>query len=164
MVEPLSVTGIVLEVGTVAWKLGQFCFQYAQSVKRAEKEVDALLGQIHNFHTALRRLKSMLEEEEERAGSLVGDDRLKNLRDVMAEESLSLKTCRDNLRSLQDKISKGETGRLLSRAKIVRDEEDAMRIWRNLRWPFKQDEVKRMMDNMREVAQQIDRARDNDAL
>ncbi|KAM3084155.1 hypothetical protein ACMFMF_001512 [Clarireedia jacksonii] len=150
--DPISAIGAVWSVYQLASFVGGLCFKYAQGVKRAEAEADSTLDEIHNFQAALWRLNGMLKDE---AQNETGGDRLQSLRAIMSEDSVLLKSCKTDLEKLRSKLEDGEKSfqGLKGQAKV---------ILQRMKWPLKQEDVKRLTDNMRNVAAQIERAQSID--
>ncbi|KAI9642513.1 hypothetical protein NHQ30_009318 [Ciborinia camelliae] len=150
--EPISSIAAVGTLYELVSRVGTLCFRYAQGVRRADTEADNILDEIHNFQTALRKLKGMLQDE---GATERGSDRLQSLREIASEDSVSLKSCQVELEKFQailledEKVQEGLKGQ-------------AKALLRKMKWPLKQEDIKRLMDNMRNVAAQIERAQSID--
>jgi chromosome segregation ATPase len=150
--DPISAIGAVWSVYQLASFVGGLCFKYAQGVKRAETEADSTLDEIRNFQAALLSLNGMLKDE---AQNETGGDRLQSLRAIMSEDSVLLKSCRADLEKLQSKLQDSETS-------LQGLKGQAKAILQKMKWPLTQEDVKRLTDNMRNVAAQIERAQSID--
>lgn len=151
MVDPVTAVSLVVTVYQIASEVTKICINYAQGVKNANKESDALIDEISLFQRSLRRLKGMLEEEEARKEK-TSSDRLASLREMLCGETGYLPDCKGDLEKLMIKLEKGKSSNPL-KATVHR-----------LAWPLKEDQISRTMERLRQVAETIDRAVNMDVL
>ena len=149
--DPVSAIGLVVSVYQISSEVTKICINYAQGVKNANKESDALIDEISLFQRSLRRLKGMLQEEEVRREK-TGNDRLLSLRETLCSENGYLPSCKGDLEKLMTKLEKGKASNPL-KATVHR-----------LAWPLKEDQISKTMERLRQVAETIDRAVNMDML
>jgi hypothetical protein len=147
--DPLSAIATVYSVYELAYKVAMICFRYSEGVKRATDESDAILEEIRIFQKSLERLNGLLLEEV-RNGMGAGE-RFQNLKKIVASDSKLLRGCSGDLEKLYSKLSKD----LEHQPGFKGVAKDALR---KLKWPLKEEDIKRLMETMRAVAVQIDRA------
>ena len=149
--EPISAVGLVAAVFQLGSEVTKLCISYTQGVKNANKELDFVLGEINLFQKALFKLKGMLHEEEDRQDTL-GQEKLAFLRETLCGNTEYLPSCKVELEKLIAKLEKTKSSTPLKAA-----------VYR-IAWPFREDEISRIMNRLRNVAETINRAVDMDML
>ncbi|KAA6415743.1 MAG: hypothetical protein FRX48_00461 [Lasallia pustulata] len=142
--EPLSTAASVIVIYQRASYIGGLCFRYARGVHRANSQAELVMDEIITFQGSLRQLKRILDDEAEHNG---GSNRLKVLEDVVNGISSILKCCKMDLGNLKTKLEEAEK------------EHEFKALVQRLVWPLKEEEVKRLLDNLRNAAAKIEEAR-----
>lgn len=140
--DPLSAIASIIAVYSLACKIGELSIYYTQGVRNADKECDYFIDEITTFQRSLRTLKRMLMDERDDIGGI----RLENLRDLIEGEKASLKQCQTDLENVNEKLEYGKTKAGLKA------------VFHKLSWPFKEDEVRKVIDRLKGFAASIDRA------
>ena len=152
--DPLSIIASVFSIYQVASHLTGQLFRYARGIKHAEAEANTFLGEIRHFQGALEELSSLLQDEADTTGT---SDRLKAIRDITSHDSLLLKNCKTDLEELERRLDEDEItqGGLKGQAKALLNK---------LKWPLKEEEIRKIIDNMRTVSAQIQKAQTMDTM
>lgn len=111
-----SVTAIV----DISAKVAQLCFQYADAVKDAKKDIDHLQNAITDIKNVLEEVKQLL------------DDQDKARLPTMHKLSRSLEECRQRLQRLEAQLEPGKTRKAMRRFGV-----------RALKWPFTSKQVEK---------------------
>ena len=145
--EPLSTAASVIAIYQMASYIGGLCFRYTRSVHHANRQAELVMDEINVFQGSLRRLRSMLDDE---AGHNGSSNRLKVLEDFINGNSSILKYCKADLEKMKAKLEEAE-----KRTGIKN-------LVRRLIWPFKEEEVNRLLDHLRNAAARIEEAKSID--
>lgn len=140
--DPITILCSVITVYQLACKIGELAFEYTQSVRNANTESEYVIDEIVNFQRSIRALKRMLIDEETNTGG----NRLENLKELIEGESPGLKLCEAELRTAQSKLENG------------RRKDGFKSVLHRLSWPLKEDEVRKLTNRLRNIAESIDRA------
>lgn len=97
-------------------------------------------------------LNGMLRDEDQNDK---GGDRFRNLRLIMSEDSALLKSCETDLEQFKCQLLKDEEHREGVKGQV-------MAFSRKIKWSLQKADVQRLIDNMRNVAAQIERAQSID--
>jgi hypothetical protein len=145
--DPLSILASSIAVYQLASYVGGLMFNYTQGVRHMNKDVEKLMDELLGFQSALRHLKGMVEDEAETQGRTL---RLQRLDEIVNGDSAPLQNCQTSLNWMKKKLEddKEKTG--------------VKAFVRRMVWPFKEEEVKRLLEDMKSVSAQIDRARSID--
>lgn len=132
----------VITLYQLACKIAEVAFDFAQSVKGANKESDYIIDEIVNFQRALRILKRMLTDEEFKLGT----NRLASLKELIEGDNTSLNRCETDLKNILKTLENG------------RSKERIKSMLHRLSWPLKEEEVRKVTDRLRIFAASVDRA------
>ena len=145
--DPISAIANIYAVYQLVSVVGAACFRYAQGVRRADSEVHSTIDEIQKFQNSLRDLSAMLQDERQYSSGKGTEDRLQSLRYIMAEDSILLKNCKEDFEKLHTKLMEHE--------KKAGFRGQAKALVNKLKWPLKHEDVERVLDGMRSVADQI---------
>ena len=146
--DPVSVFCSVITVYQLACKIAEVAFDFAHSVRGANKESDYIIDEIVNFQRALRILKRMLTDEELK----LGKNRLESLKELIEGDNASLNRCETDLKNILKTLENG------------RSKERFKSMLHRLSWPLKEEEVRKVTDRLRIFAASVDRALAMDSL
>ena len=141
--DPISAVASIIAVYQLASTVSSLCFRYGQGVRGADKDADLILTEIDTFQKYLRDLKGILVKEDVATNGL---HRLQNLSEIINGESAALKLCEKDLEGLKIKLTKLES------------EGSFREAIHKLSWPFRQEEVKKILDTLKKFSEAVDRA------
>lgn len=133
MVDPFSIISGVFGLSAIAVKVIISLSGYVDSVRGAKAEVQAVSVDISTLHAVLGELKIQMDEYPEPEANLASDS--KNAVKRVLEH------CKTSLLGLE---------RMVDKAQIVATESRTERIVRTVRWEFKDGEIKRFKELLRE--------------
>lgn len=133
MVDPFSIISGVFGLSAIAVKVIISLSGYVDSVRGAKAEVQAVSADISTLHAVLGELKIQMDEYPEPEANLASDS--KNAVKRVLEH------CKTSLLGLE---------RMVDKAQIVATESRTERIVRTVRWEFKDGEIKRFKELLRE--------------
>ena len=142
-IDPLSATASVIACYQLASVVGAQCFRYIRGVQQAERDCDLVIARIETFKNSLHYLQQMLTDEKSHAKE---GGRLTPLKGIVNGNSASLKACSEQLRKIEEKLDKAQSG---GSFKIA---------LHRLTWPLKQEELKHAMTTLDDFARAVDLA------
>lgn len=125
MADPVSVASGVAGLVTLAIQVSGTVYQYASRVKDKSKNVHELRDELLLLGEVLSKLRDFLSSDEAKSNDFDGDNVLQR----------AVSACKDRIERIGDKLksSDGRLGRVVDR----------------LVWPFKEEEVRNLMDSLR---------------
>lgn len=133
MADPFSIVAGVFGLSAIAVKVIISLSGYVDSVRGAKAEVQALSVDISTMHAILGELKIQMDEYPDAEANLASDSKNAVKR--------VLERCKTTLLGLE---------RMVDKAQIVATESGMERMVKTVRWKFKDDEIKRFKELLRE--------------